>query len=191
MNLKQIIESVSKTKTHESYPDWEAFCGAVGMGDLVYDYKAFTSGLKGYFFSRWLCTDTWVGWRVYFLRGMPVAVSCQPARKSDEEIEFLSIPHARMVKDFMAICSDEPLHEYPIIDHGDMTKDLGDGYKVEHGDSVLNNAGIIEETGETVLISKVWRSYSDIDKWSDVKVRHEGGRFSVIDVGSIIFEYGT
>lgn len=54
------------------------------------DYDEFDRHFKKHWIHSWICTDTQVGIAVLTLDGQPVAISQQPARKSDEEILFLS-----------------------------------------------------------------------------------------------------
>ena len=44
--------------------------------------------LTYYWASRWQCTDSWVGIRLYFYEGEFVAVSSQSARKSHENFDW-------------------------------------------------------------------------------------------------------
>ena len=46
--------------------------------------------LKAYWSLNWVCTDTGVGLRFYFLNDEFIGASFQPARKSDEEFQWVS-----------------------------------------------------------------------------------------------------
>lgn len=46
--------------------------------------------LKCYWLKTWLCTDTWVGYKAYFLNDEPVAISEQLGRKDYETFSWMS-----------------------------------------------------------------------------------------------------
>ena len=191
MNLKQIIEMVSKEKKHPQSPDFESFCYALDMDERAYDWSKFDSGLKGYFYVRWYCTDSWVGSRVYLLGDRPVAVSCQPGRKSNEEIGFLSKDCALSVRSFIEECMDQKEFDPPVVTGHDLTSDLGEGYKVEYGSQILSKEAVRESTGEVVKISKIWGGYQDIKRWGEVRVEYDDGMSSIVTTNDLIFKYGS
>lgn len=63
MKLIDIARNIDKSKRNEDFVDLEAVQQALGLP--VYGY-AEQDRLKAFWVERWLCTDTWVGGRMYF-----------------------------------------------------------------------------------------------------------------------------
>lgn len=83
-----------------SWAEMESFASLVGINS--YDYsEEFSQRVTKEFVASWICTDTRVGLAVYRLDGEVIAVSGQNARKSDEDIEFVSIEAAKKVRDLI------------------------------------------------------------------------------------------
>jgi len=57
--------------------------------------------VKKVWLERWLCTDTMVGAAAYFLDKELIAISWQPARKSDEVFDYASAVSRKKMKDFL------------------------------------------------------------------------------------------
>lgn len=101
MKLSELIHKVDRSERNSSSADIDDFSRALDLDDCMGWHEEFDKRVKGYFLIRWYCTDTWVGYRVYFMDDEPVAISSQTGRKSDEEIEFVSLEAAQKVKDFI------------------------------------------------------------------------------------------
>lgn len=64
--------------------------------------------IKVYWLGKHLCTDTNVGYRVYYFRDQRVAVSCQPARKSDEVFYWVGIDEYKLVYQYLLSLVETP-----------------------------------------------------------------------------------
>ena len=73
-----------------------------------YYSQEFSERMLKHWVCSWICTDTAVGLAIYCLDGVPVAVSSQSARKSDEVIEFLSVPAMNVVRQCVMSYVEEP-----------------------------------------------------------------------------------
>lgn len=91
MLLKELIETLDKSDTNKQEVD------IYDLEGLLNDYFSINTYLDKsktntrvtcYWLGKWLCTDTHVGYRVYFLDDKLLALSYQPARKSDETFTF-------------------------------------------------------------------------------------------------------
>ena len=80
MKLKEVIEKIDKSKANEHWVDLQKIASEVGINDYVYDSE---ERIKSYFYISWLCTDTHVGAKIYFLDDEAVCVSYQSARKAE------------------------------------------------------------------------------------------------------------
>jgi hypothetical protein len=97
MKIKDIIETVDKSKENYCWPDIEDFMSELDVSSYgSADYNKFQSRVSGYWFVSWVCTDTRVGGRVYFMDDQPVAISYQEGRKCEEVFEFISVESAAL-----------------------------------------------------------------------------------------------
>jgi len=98
MKVKDLITKVNKIKQFEE----TVYIGEIAEHfDLViYNWDEQTR-LISYYFGNWYCTDSTVGYKVYFFDDKPVAVSSQLGRKSDEEIEWISKECYQLVKEYI------------------------------------------------------------------------------------------
>jgi len=124
MNWNDIFISSSTMLEHESWAEPSDFARALDIFDTEYSDE-FSKRVKKFYVvgANWICTDTRVGLAVYLFDDMPVAVSAQPARKSDETVEFVSREAAMKMREYILSLSDPQL---TVID--DMTGTLDQGW---------------------------------------------------------------
>lgn len=102
-------------------PIWEGDVGPFASLLEIWDInwsEEFSKRMLKHWVQSWICTDTRVGIAVYCLDGEVVAVSHQPARKSDEVIQFLSKPAAMQVTRVLLQLREQQQgpEEYPLLD---------------------------------------------------------------------------
>lgn len=136
MKLKDIINKLDKSLMNEEY---------VSISDLAEELDIFDvwggvtqDKLKCYWIAAHLCTDTWVGWRAYFLEDILAAVSYQPARKSDETFHWVSEYAYISVRDYILSLRDEEDGGLD-IDILDPNLDIGDHYPIEYAGQFLKS----------------------------------------------------
>jgi len=107
MKLIDIANRIDKSPKNESQVDTMEF-----SSELNYEFDYVNQDrLKAYWIANWYCTDSYVGYRMYFLDDEPVAVSLQPGRKSNETFEWFSKEMALRVRDYLiSLMSDEILN---------------------------------------------------------------------------------
>lgn len=149
MKLSEIFQRVKKDKRNEDYADIDDFSRAANADVYIGWSDTWNERVKGYWFVRWLCTDTWVGRRVYFLDGEPLAVSYQSARKSDEYIQFVSEEMADKCRKFLYELHGEGEPSYDLCD---MDEEFEDHYSFDLSDYFLEDRGIVD--GQDVFIVK-------------------------------------
>ena len=95
----------------------EVFADLVGI-DCFCGYSVeFSKRMREHWVESWVCTDTVVGYSVFFLDRTPVAVSIQRGRKSKKEIQFISEEAYDLVRDAVLEClSEDDLPEIPLAD---------------------------------------------------------------------------
>lgn len=102
MNFREALDKLDKATADTGFPEYRKIAAMFSVHNECRDYDLFESRLKKYWVSSWMCTDTIVGLAAYYLDNQLVAVSAQPARKSDENIFFISQPAADLVEKFVS-----------------------------------------------------------------------------------------
>ena len=93
MLLKEVINKVDKDKKNQQdidVYDLEGLLYSEFSISLSLDYNKANTRVTAYWLAYWYCTDTWVGFRVYFLDDKVLAVSYQKGREWDEVFTFVS-----------------------------------------------------------------------------------------------------
>ena len=97
----KILEMINKVNKSDEFKDdginFDNLCSSLNI-----DFYGWLEQerLTAYYISSWICTDTWVGYRVYFLDDKPVAISHQPFRKSSEKFKWVSENDVIEVRDY-------------------------------------------------------------------------------------------
>lgn len=133
MKIKDIINKVDKSKQFEDGVSLYDFANSEFNLDINYyeEQKRLTS----YFIGSWYCTDSFVGYKVYFFDDEPVAVSSQIGRKMDEEIEWISAESYNKVRDFIITFLE---HKDPNITLCNLDEELGDSYKISYNEQLFD-----------------------------------------------------
>lgn len=188
MKLREIIERVDRSKSNEDEPYYQDFASNE-FGIYSNLNQPWDEGrLKSYSYAKWLCTDTGVGGRIYFLDDEPVAISWQQARKSSEDIEWISKEARAKVREYLlslVIVEDDNQ------DYADLDVELNDGFHVSYGSELLTSNLIVKETGEKVTVIKSYHKYEDINSWKTVEVEFEDGRKELINLSELLIPYNV
>lgn len=128
MKIKEIITRVDKSPQFEDKIFISEMAEEMGLDYGDYDYSE-QNRLTSFYIGSWICTDTEVGYKVYFFDDEPVAVSSQNARKSDEEIEWLSKEAFNKVREYVLTFKVE---NEPVISLCDPDEEIGDTYKIHY-----------------------------------------------------------
>jgi hypothetical protein len=185
--IKNLDRSESNTTTSIELDDISA---AVGIP--VYQYVDDTS-LKYHFLKRWICTDSWVGIRVYFLDEEPLAVSTQTGRKSDEVFEFVS---KEMVEKFREYLFQVQVKEgdIPNTRMVNLDQEIGDSYSVHYTSELLTRTGfVINDDGKKLPVEVVGSTHTDYNspssEWSRLTVKFEDGTEERINIDEFRIPY--
>lgn len=187
MKLKELIESIDKTqKEIETEPSWESISSLFGIYDLGWSEDI---RLKCYWLKCWQCTDTWVGWRAYFLDGEFICCSSKMARKSSESFEFKDDKSAVKLKDYLRSLVD---YNDPIeVELWNEDEEVGDYYNVEYSAgliSTFHKKAIHATTKEEVEVIAAADSYVDFHK---VIIKFPSGEEKEEDNRNLLFNYGA
>lgn len=180
MKLCDIINNV--TKKRPCY-DISTLAEEFKIYDVEWDEN---EKIASYYYQVWLCTDTWVGGKVYFFEDIPVCLSWKPGRKSDEEIHWISTELAMKVKEYIYSLRCEEEYSISIIRDQDMEEDMGSGYQVSYASQLINKDVIHKYTKEPLKVIDTYRT--DITS-QRIKVEYPDERQETIDIDDIEIPY--
>lgn len=144
------IKRVDRSPNNSTNPNYSEFCDELGItSDYCSSWNSkFNKRVRGYYLIKWLCTDTYVGYIVYYLDDEPVAVSWQSARKSDREYEFISKESAEKVRDFILSIQELSVPTFSLLDPNE---EIDDFYSVNYTSQLLTNEGFVDGKHCTIL----------------------------------------
>jgi len=183
MKLIDIANKIDKSERNESYVNTDQF-----SSEFNYEFDWVKQDrLKAYWIGNWYCTDSYVGYRMYFLDDEPVAFSIQKGRKWSEKFNWISKELALKVREYLI--SIMPKREDELnIKICDINEDIGDSYKIEFNSQILNpdNAMLY---GESIKILERIKETPDwgIDKM--LKIRLSNGKEEIVDIKELDFKY--
>jgi len=181
MKLSKIIDNIDKSSLNESYVSDYGMFELFGLD--YYTANVELSRITAYFYCKWICTDSWVGGRAYFLDGVFVATSWQQNRKGDEDFKWVSQESYTKVKNYLlSLCGASP----DVFETVDLEEEMGYGYRVQYGEELLTKEVLYN--GKLVEVTKTWRTMDDVKKWSMIEI-NDDGELKTIHVGEFLVPY--
>lgn len=185
MKLRELIDNVDRSKTNTSHVSLDEMATEF---DLSLDYvPEDRHPIRAYWLTKWLCTDSWVGLRVYGFEDdqgfSPFAVSMQEGRKCDEVFHWFRQAAADRVRELITSFIEIP--RVDVLDEGALDDDMGDGFKVSYSGQLLTKQVIEDATGERVEVVKTFRGMDDIKKWGRVVIERASGEQAEVDMREI------
>lgn len=141
MKTIEALRRVDRSAKNHTDPDVDGFCEELGVPGYFGWSEEFNEKVKGYWLTKWYCTDTWVGTVVYYMDGEPVAVSHQEARKSSPEYQFVSEEAASKIRELLFSLLTEEAPTYEIVD---LDLEIPETYTVEFNSQLLAKEGFYE-----------------------------------------------
>ena len=183
MKLIDIAKRIDKSKGNESSVDTMEF-----SSEFNYDFEYVNQDrLKAYWIGNWYCTDSYVGYRMYFLDDEPVAVSSQIGRKYDEIFEWFSKELALKVRDYLIFIMPNSAEEFN-FKLCDINEDLGDSYKISFNSEILNPERATYN-GESIKILERIKENPDWGIDQQLKVELPDTEQKIIDIKEIDFKF--
>lgn len=185
MDLNAIIKKINKSNDNEEWVDLYRISQELNIN--LYDYDDVNhdqTELKSYWMGRWYCTDTYVGFKIYFLEDKPVAISHQYARKSDEEFEWFNEEDATKVKDYILSLAKNNELSINIVD---INKEVGEGFKINFNSQIIDKDNI-SYNGQKVKIKEyIKESPYGIDR--DLIIEFENGKTERVNINNLTFGF--
>ncbi|MNL91040.1 hypothetical protein D3C81_07670 [compost metagenome] len=183
MKLLELVNNIDKSSQNESYIDTTNF-----SIDLEHDFDYVSQDrLKGYWVGNWCCTDTWVGYRLYFLDDEPVCFSVQNGRKSEEVFNWFSNGLALKVRDYLISIMPKRKDEFS-VQTCSLEDDIGDSYKISFSSQVLD-WGKATLNGESIKVLERVRKKPDFGIDTELKVELNNGEQKIIDLKELDFKF--
>ena len=185
MKLIEIANKIDKSKDNSDWVNLSEIASALRVE--YYDYND-QDKLKAYWIGSWCCTDTYVGYKMYFLNDEPVCVSVQSARKSDEEFSWFSKDAALKVRDFiLSLVEEEQLDDFlDIIDINE--EDIGEGYKISFNANIIYQKTAKLNDKNVKIIERV-RKENDYGIDQELLIEFEDGSRLVEDINNLVFNF--
>jgi hypothetical protein len=183
MKLVDIANKIDRSKENE---DWIDITKIGYEFNINLDYIE-QDRLKAYWVSNWCCTDTWVGYRMYFLDDEPVAFSIQTARKNDENIKWFGEEKALKVRDYLISLMTKQEEDLN-FELCDINEEIGDSYEIQYNANVINwsNAMLNKEDVKFIERIRYEKDYG-IDK--EVKIQLSNGEEKIVNIHELRFKF--
>ena len=135
MKIMDISKNIDKSEANiVGYIDFDAVANDLGVPFSFYKDPP-DDRLQCYWVANWNCTDSWVGYRMYFFEDEPVALSIQQGRKMGEDFHWFSEDAALKVKNYVLSLIARENNHFSICN---INEDIGDSYKIEYLSEVLD-----------------------------------------------------
>lgn len=174
MKLYEAIAKINKADIDSCY-EIEMFTEALDISYYGYS-DTIKERLKVVFLTKWMCTDSWVGTRVYFLDDIPVAISYQNARKSSECVDFLSENDVERMRQFIfaLLAEDDSVGKNRVCN---LDKEIGEYYNICYSDQLLTKKGFYK--GQAVEVVKTYGYNTPHTLWQFVDVSLNGETITI------------
>ena len=184
MLIKDIINKIDKNHKVNCI-DFYSFCE--NQFELYLTSDDDSERFTAYWIASWNCTDSSVGYKVYFFDDKPVAISSQFGRKLDEDVEWLSKEDHNNVLNYAKTLIEEECKDDFII--ADLNQDLGDTYKIRFCSQLFNyHMKLPYFNGEKVeIIEKL--KLNVISR--EVLIKFVDGKTLIVEIDELDFPYNV
>lgn len=183
MKLADIAKKIDKSKINESEIDITDFSTEFNCDFKYVDQDR----LKAYYIGNWCCTDSWVGWRMYFFDEEPVAFSFQPGRKCDQEFEWFSKEKALKVRDYLLSLMSKDDEELG-LNFRNINDDIGEGFKIQFNNQIIN-PDKATYNGEQIYILERIKDDPDYGIDQNLKIKLKSGEEKVVNIKDLDFKF--
>lgn len=142
--------------------------------------KISQSDLKAYWIGGWKCTDTWVGYVMYFLKDEPVCVSYHNDRDSEIEFEWFGVRCAESVRKYLLSLIEKSTYK---VNCADLDEDFGEGYNISFNSQIVHGYKALFEGNEVIVIDKL----NDTDTL--IVIQFEDGSEKTVKTESLLFQF--
>lgn len=179
MKLIDIAKRIDKSTENENWVDIQELGYEL---DINVDYTE-QDRLKSYWIGNWYCTDSYVGYKMYFLDDEPVAFSTQTGRKSDENFEWFSLDCVKKVREYLLslIVKEEGIN----VSICDINEEIGDSFKIQFNGEILNKDRVMLNGEKVEILERIKNKPYGID--TELKVKLSSGKEKHVNVRDLDF----
>ncbi|WP_342490465.1 hypothetical protein [Bacillus sp. FSL R5-0443] len=181
MKLIDIANKIDKSKQNESEVDTQDIGRELGLDNVPYVEQ---DRLKCYWVGNWYCTDSYVGYRIYFLDNEPAAFSIQLGRKYKESFHWFTLELATKVREYLLSLIQEKELNISICD---INEDIGDSYKIEFNEQILNFNRARLNNEKVEILEKIKHTSFGIN--TEVKIKLPDGEEKHVDISDLDFDF--
>lgn len=189
MKMSELVKRLDRTAQNRDWVDTKELGYDLNIHDMDYiEDEILSQRLQSFWAGEWLCTDTVVGYKVYFFDNEPVCWSAKTARKSDEDFFWFSQEKAEQVRKYLLELQLE--NESPLsVELCDLEMDdIGTGYAIEFSGQLLSNHKKATLDGKSVtIIEKLKHEKFNID--TDLIVQFEDGKQQRVSIEQLEFPF--
>lgn len=182
MKLIDVVKRIDKFDRNQDWVDTQELGEELGL-DVPWKEQ---DRVKSYWIGNWYCTDSYVGWKMYFFDDKPVAVSSQLGRKSNEEFEWFDLQIAKEVKEYLLtllVKEDENLK----VSVCDINEEMGDSFKISFNSQILNKDRAMLNGEKVEIVETIKNKPYGID--DELKVRLPNGDVEHVNVNDLDFSF--
>lgn len=182
MKLIDIAKRIDKSDKNQSWVDTQELGEELGI-DVPWKEQ---NRIKSYWIGNWYCTDTYVGWEMYFFDDKPVAVSSQSGRKSNKEFEWFNLELAREVKEYLLtlLVNEEESLNLSVCDIND---EIGDSFKISFNGQILNEDKATLNGEKVEILERIKNKPYGID--DELKIKLLNGEERVVNIKDLDFSF--
>lgn len=141
--------------------------------------------LKAYWLGSWRCTDTEVGYVIYFLDDEAVALSLQDGRKSPKSFNWFSKDLAKKVRNYiLSLLSNEDDLNIQTIG---IYEDIGEGYELHYHSEILPHHKCTYKGEHVNIVEKI--DETTYGSGSKLKIKLQSGDIKTVDIKELTFSY--
>jgi hypothetical protein len=177
VKIRDLINAVDRSEKNTDSADIDEFCRALNLNEYPGWNKQFDEAVKGHWLIKWYCTDTWVGYQVYYMDNEPVAISVQTARKSSASYQFVSLEAATKLRKFILECLGESEFTPDIMDQDEETDPY---YTVSYSSQLLVKEGFFD--------GRVTKVVRECHRWDDPELKMDEMFVSFSDDPETVFK---
>lgn len=182
MKIIDIANKIDKSKENQSWVDINELGEEL---NVELDYYGDQDRIKCYWVGNWCCTDSWVGYRMYFFDDKPFAYSTQTGRKSSEVFYWFSREFAEKVREYLLTLIVED-NEFD-INLCDINEDVGDGYKIHFSEQIINKNRIMFNGEKVEILERIKNKPYGID--TELKIKLPNGEEKHVEIEELDFGY--
>ena len=188
MTIRQLVEGIDLYKQ----TGYEADLNKIAEEfDINYYFNDRTDRLKYYYTKAWLCTDTWVGERSYFLDGEFVMYSCQSARKAGEYFTFVSVETRAMVKEYIMSLIAVEEEAVDTTTYLNLDEEIPNRFQVGYNSQILNKVGWYKDKLVKIGNTRFPYKQGESDDYFYSVVIDLDGNLIKVHVKELWFDYNT